>query len=152
MWSPIASERGSRAQVRAGGRECSQRGNSIGPINPINPCAELACSLFPRAKIEHCWLNYRPFGAAFSGISRDFCSLGPGISFCILFRTFMSSHFSNRPVKWWLYKINKTWIKYCRTSQKGKRLSCHKRVFLRWNRRLEVWSKSALIRGRCPAW
>jgi len=70
MWSPIASERGSRARVRAGGRARSQKGNSIGPINPINPCAELACSLFPRAKIEHCRLNSQPFDAVFSGIGR----------------------------------------------------------------------------------
>jgi hypothetical protein len=39
-------------------------------INPINPRGELARSLCPRAKIEHCGFNIRPFEAAFSGIDR----------------------------------------------------------------------------------
>ena len=39
-------------------------------INPINPCGELACSLFSKMKIEHCGFNSRPFDIAFSGTDR----------------------------------------------------------------------------------
>ena len=46
---------------------------AINPINSIGRAVSWQCSLFVRAKIEHCKLNPRPFRAAFSGIDRVRC-------------------------------------------------------------------------------
>ena len=53
----------------------------------------LECSLSPRAKIECFSLNSRPFKAAFSGISRDLRSAGPGIFFVFNFEHFCGHAF-----------------------------------------------------------
>jgi hypothetical protein len=68
--------------VRAGEPRIPKKESAI---NPINPRGELACSLGPRAKIEHCGLNIRPFEGAFSGIDRAWRSAGPGILYIFIF-------------------------------------------------------------------
>ena len=43
---------------------------AINPINLIGCAVSWQCSLFVRAKIEHCKLNPRPFRAAFDVLHR----------------------------------------------------------------------------------
>jgi len=64
-----------------------------GAIDPINPRGEPACSLCPRAKIEHCQFNSRLFDTVFSGINRAWRSSGPGIFSYFILQIYVATLF-----------------------------------------------------------